>query len=394
MRTERSFAAFARGLRVQPDLLQTAKERGWNHALLARETLFERRASATVPEQLHDQLFNTEVRAVRIQTAWEQTKYARLYAGEVHRVPAAFAVEIPQARMHVLSGAVFTEEGDYFPQSVFVPAQFFDSKQERLCDPPPTLPGTHLSVATPWCWNYAHWLFDSLPKLGPWPQHSSGTRLTLPANPLPFQTESLRLLGVSPEQLTETDSPIVHFEKLLFTCAGDRSGLPHPELLVAMRNRLLEGAGISDPIATGRPVYISRRHRSKSRSQRRILNEAEVVRVLEAFGFEVYVPEEHPFLEQVRRFATAPAIACAHGAGSYNQLFAPRGIPLIELFNPACWEHSAVRFASLLDQPHHHLFGRNRTAEHDFEVDCERLRRLTAKAMGGEHLAICAEREY
>jgi capsular polysaccharide biosynthesis protein len=163
---------------------------------------------------------------------------------------------------------------------------------------------------------------------------------------------------------------------------------------LAMRNRLLQGAGITDPAPTGRPVYISRRHRSKSRSQRRILNEEEVVKVLEAFGFEVYVPEEHPFAEQVRRFASASAIACAHGAGSYNQLFAPRGIPLIELFNPACWEHSAVRFASLLEQPHHHLFGRNRTIEHDFEVNCERLRRLTAKALGEDHLSLCAETEY
>lgn len=390
----RTFADFARSLRVRPDVVAVARERGWKYEILAPEILSKRSPSQTLPEQIGDQMFDPAMRAARSDTRWERTKYARLYAGEIYRNPEAVYVEIPDAILHLSSGAVFTSEGDFFPQSVFVASQFFGDRQNGLQNPPPVFSGTYLSSVTPWGWNYAHWLFDSLPKVEAFPFCTDGAKLLVQAGLLPFHRESLTLLGIENEKITEISGPLIRFEKLGYCFSADRSGVPHPRLLLGSRERLLKAAGSSHPAPTGSPLYISRRNRSRSRSQRNIANEADVIKVLEEFGFETYLPEEHPLAEQIRRFSVASAIVCPHGAGSFNHLFAPNGIPVIEFYNPACWEHASVRFTSLLGQPHYHLFGRNLTKMHDFEVDCERVRRIVAKALGGKFQEWAEEKEF
>lgn len=389
-----AFAEFTRSLKVCPDVAAIARERGWKYEILAPEILSRRVPSQTIPEQLGDQMFDPAVRAARLDSAWERTKYARLYAGEYYRSPEAVYVEIPDATLHLSSGAVFTAQGEYFPQSVFVSSQFFGDQQNGLQNPPPRLEGNYLSSLTPWGWNYAHWLFDSLPKVEAHPFCPEGTKLLMHAGLLPFHRESLSLLGLGEGDITEISGPLISFEKLGYCFSADRSGAPHPRLLIGQRERLLKAAGVPQPAPTGAPIYISRKNRSRSRSQRRIANEADVLKVLEEFGFEAYVPEEHSFPEQVRRFSTASAIACPHGAGSFNHLFAPAGIPVVEFYNPSCWEHAPVRFTSLLGQRHYHLFGRNVSDEHDFELDCARVRKVVALALGGKYLPLAAEREY
>jgi capsular polysaccharide biosynthesis protein len=65
-------------------------------------------------------------------------------------------------------------------------------------------------------------------------------------------------------------------------------------------------------------IYISRR---RSPIGRRVLNEDEVVRMLNSFGFESVALETLPLDAQIELFFDAEAVVGVHGAGLTNLLF-------------------------------------------------------------------------
>jgi capsular polysaccharide biosynthesis protein len=74
-------------------------------------------------------------------------------------------------------------------------------------------------------------------------------------------------------------------------------------------------------------LYVSR----ADASDRRVRNEDTLLAALDHYGFDRIVPGEHPFVEQVVRFANAEMILGPHGAGLTNMIFAEE-TTLIELF--------------------------------------------------------------
>ena len=73
------------------------------------------------------------------------------------------------------------------------------------------------------------------------------------------------------------------------------------------------------------------------------------------------------------------------GAGLYNSIFAPPGAIVLEIFNPARWEHSLARLASLCGHTHWHVFGRNEGAQWETSVDLKRLEKALDYALDGLH---------
>lgn len=74
-------------------------------------------------------------------------------------------------------------------------------------------------------------------------------------------------------------------------------------------------------------LYVSR----KLASRRRVINEEELLPVLENYGFTVFHPEKHSFLEQVAIFSRVRWLVGEHGSGLTNLLFMPPGGAVLEL---------------------------------------------------------------
>ncbi|MDP9047330.1 MAG: glycosyltransferase family 61 protein [Bacteroidota bacterium] len=74
-------------------------------------------------------------------------------------------------------------------------------------------------------------------------------------------------------------------------------------------------------------LYVSRHFASR----RKVLNENEIVNILEKYGFTIFHPEKHSFLEQVGIFSHVKYLVGEHGSGLTNLMFMQRGASLLEM---------------------------------------------------------------
>lgn len=74
-------------------------------------------------------------------------------------------------------------------------------------------------------------------------------------------------------------------------------------------------------------LYVSR----ELAGRRKIVNEADVLKAIKKFGFTVFHPEKHTFLEQVAIFSQVKYLVGTHGAALTNLLFMGKNTSLLEL---------------------------------------------------------------
>ncbi len=361
------FGAMARRLPV------CREARAWAETHVGRRvedtTSARRHPSHAVPETLQAVLDHPSRFLVRRRREWDLLKYSRLYTGEFYPVGAVFEFVVRDAWLHVPSGFVISPDREVLGFSSHALPSLYEAHSPCPLEDAPWVEEPAFKVSTAWGNNYAHWLMDGLPKAvfaGAGPE-----RLVVADRPSPrFQKESLALLGLHRVLAPETE--LLRFRELRFV-SGGRSGVPHPQPLLRLRELLRAVAG---PATGPRRIYISRQH-----ERRRITNESQVHAVLTSFGFEEVFSEQMDFAAQVRLFSGAEAIFGAHGAGTMNVLFAPPGAALIEAFNPRVWDHAAHRIASLCGVRHYHLFGENASKGFDMSVDPRVLEKTLALAL-------------
>jgi len=369
------FGKYAQKLPVIRDLVAWAAEKELPCRPVYPGSVAERCPSRSLPDSLRELLDQPSKFLVRKRREWDLTKFSRLYTGEFYEVPPTWEVEIPNAWLHVPSGTVITSEREVLAPSTLALKCFYQGHSEVSWDEAPWIEEPQFLLATVWGKNYAHWLFDALPRASRLAEHPGATALIDRAAP-GFQEESLALgWGKVPVKVPE--SSLVRCKNIILHVASARSGVPNPEAIRMVRDRLIS-AIVPPADAKPRRIYISRQG-----TRRRIVNHPEVMQVLSDFGFEEVFCERLSFTKQVEMFSNCEAILGAHGAGTLNALFAPSGAVLIELFNPAVWDHAAHRVASLVGVGHWHLFAGNSGREFDMEVDPDRLERLLERALPG-----------
>jgi hypothetical protein len=181
-------------------------------------------------------------------------------------------------------------------------------------------------LGTPWTHNYHHWLINSLGRLAVIDRIPELRQLPLvvPGTLNAWQHESLLALGVEPSRLLHHAADVLHCERLVIPTGGDFA----PTSLAWLRDRAVQSGLPVD--RGGKRLYISR----ADAQQRRVVNEDEIRAALSQRGFEVMVPSQTRFREQVSRCAAAKWIVGPHGAGLTNAVFAAAEATVIE-FHPA-----------------------------------------------------------
>jgi hypothetical protein len=246
--------------------------------------------------------------------------------------------------------------------------------------------------------SYFHWFMDVLPHVWYLKQHSpykKGRKWFCGKIDTPYKIESLKAFGIDTEDLVPACDGVIEFKNLalagftfeepIFTRPSFHNGIHHVGWSRAythdVRKALLSHFGIHDPKREKR-YYLSR----SDAWHRKVTNEAEVIEVLGAAGFETIVPGELSFEDQVRTFSKADIVIGAHGAGFTNILWAPSGVRLVELM-PERLADVGYRFISnMLDQKHivvsckqgEHRFG---DAFSDLEVDLDLLKKVLADVL-------------
>jgi hypothetical protein len=176
---------------------------------------------------------------------------------------------------------------------------------------------------------YFHWMFDVLPR---WELlcRSGWDETTLDgiivSDRLPFQQETLRCLGIPSAKIHSTDRHLYCQAQHLIVPSYPGSPAWMPEWVCNWLRKTFLPASSQGT----RRLYISR-HQT---ANRRLINEAEVMDLLQTYGFECVVLETYSVLEQAALLAEAEVVISPHGGGLTNLVFCRPGTKVIELFSP------------------------------------------------------------
>jgi len=191
------------------------------------------------------------------------------------------------------------------------------------------LEGVTLALSTGQESNYFHWLFEVVCRYGMIEALNEHIDHVYVESRFPFQQASLRALGIDPRRIVSShEASAVHCEAILAPSCLEAFWSPTDWMVEYLRQRFWKPAGSDAPHP--KRIYITRQRSS----YRRTRNEAQVIVLLEARGFEPVALEEHGLDAQAAIFRSAKVIVATHGAGLANLAFATPGAWVIELMPP------------------------------------------------------------
>lgn len=204
-------------------------------------------------------------------------------------------------------------------------------------------------------YNYFHWLYDVLPRLQlieSIVHKNEKVKYLFPQLSLPFQRESLDLLGIeASEVIATTDHNFIQASKIITTTHPIHTTWHPPGWTIDfVRSRFLPAA--SD-VSAGPRIYITR---SDSSNGRVLLNEAKLIKVLENLGFKTLCLSALSLSDQISVFSCAEVIVGVHGAGFTNLTFCAPGTKIYEL---TCEQYPNPIFETISDHlnlEHNYIF--------------------------------------
>jgi len=138
----------------------------------------------------------------------------------------------------------------------------------------------------------------------------------------PYAEQAIDLLG-----LTDRVQPLAgtaRFSHLVFSAIPEHSGFVDPDAVRIVCNALgTQPAGDR----SGPPLYLSR----ADATARSVPNETDLEAALAEQGFQIVRPSQLGLADQIRLLSGARAVVGLHGAALTNLIWAPTGIPVLEL---------------------------------------------------------------
>lgn len=177
---------------------------------------------------------------------------------------------------------------------------------------------------------FSHWLFDVWPKLQAMQQLGVLDGAGIIANDCGerLRDETLGALGVDPARVRLVDRAGVEVqaERALRIGAVRQVLYTPPWIIEAVRGAFLpKGA----PARGTRKLYITR----AGAGRRRVANEAALVELARARGYEVVALETLSLRQSAELLSQAEAVLAPHGAGLANIVFAPPNCRVVEFFS-------------------------------------------------------------
>ncbi len=211
---------------------------------------------------------------------------------------------------------------DHFLDTVYFVADWFRRRPAHS----PVAKATFL-LTIPIARNYHLWVHYALPRLLFWERLENRAEVVtlIPEDAPGFVAGALDLYRARHPEFRYERVPRsrITVERLFLAQPMSDEDLPNPIAVEWLRETFLPAA----PVLAERSILVSR----KGALEREVLNEDELLRVLEPFGFERFDPAKATFEEQIRAFSTARRIVAPHGAALASLAFAPKDAHIVEL---------------------------------------------------------------
>jgi Glycosyltransferase 61 len=191
------------------------------------------------------------------------------------------------------------------------------------------LKGNWYSLLSYWSPEYYHWFHDVLPRLETaLPHLPEDIMFLINETPRSYQLESLKAFGIQESRLLIQPSTVLTSIQHLWSASPlGYTTFGSGSVIRQVAIKLKAWAGSLGDGNSARKFYVSRR---KALS-RLLVNEDELQDVIKGYGYEIIVPEDTPWIEQVRAFSNARSIIGPHGAGLMNMMFLHPGSSVLEI---------------------------------------------------------------
>jgi capsular polysaccharide biosynthesis protein len=255
-------------------------------------------------------------------TVWPQS-------GVVRRVDGAVEVETIWVERHLESCGDYQSAWSWLPRA------------KR---------GKFFNLSLLWWPNYYHWHCDVLPRLL-WalPRLDADVKVILPPNLTEWQKRSLELIGLSPQRCVSFNSKRPwKVEQFVYASPMAMTGDQEPESLLQVRDVIRKKLGCDIARPGARKLYLAR----TNAHARGVVNEAELLPLLAARGFETVDCGALDYDSQVKLFSEAGTVVGPHGAAFTNLLWAAPGARVLEIFEPGSVRRCYWSMSSILGHKH------------------------------------------
>lgn len=263
-------------------------------------------------------------------------------------LPDSFVAVIPQGRFWLNAtqtrSAIVTPDnlllGDLSPESPILEPGHPDKHpskhsifQEDSLPPVQEIEGTVAVLSGLSNEVYFHWMFDILPRF----ELLTLSKLDLAEidyflvdDRTAFQKESLQTLNIPNSKILNISSSCHLRASQLIVPSFPGSVAWMPSWTCEFLRRQFLSSESASALDLGDRIYISR---AKAQS-RRVLNEEQVIKLLEKFGFQSVTLDSMSIREQASLLSKASIVIAPHGSGLTNLVFCQPGTKVIELFAP------------------------------------------------------------
>lgn len=176
--------------------------------------------------------------------------------------------------------------------------------------------------------NYYHWMIETVPRIRYLRAYETRTgndvTLLVPDDLPSWAEETLTLLEWPEAKIERGTSSVYHIDRLLIPS--------FPELFVEdfqwIRQQILNKVStVQPPIKPDKNIFISR----SNATERRVVNETEIIEMLSKYDFELVHLEENTLLQNSKIFNNSDIIIGPHGAGLTDLIFCSDST-VVELF--------------------------------------------------------------
>jgi capsular polysaccharide biosynthesis protein len=235
--------------------------------------------------------------------------------------------------------------------------------------------GTSVVFLNPFYGNFYHFTAECLTRLFCVYDQRDTVNVIIPADSPDFVESYVKILGFRHIVRLAVDE-LAHCERLLLPTQTTHVHKQHPEIIDLISARLREYAsGNGQRYDDFKRIYVSR----AKASYRRPTNEAELVKLLERYGFKIISFEDYSIEERVLFMKNVEVIMGVHGAGLTNMLFMDKGKIVFHLIHEGQHEDTFYNLATAMK--HDSVFIQGKAANEDprgvcydnFEVDLVKL---------------------
>jgi len=291
-------------------------------------------------------------------------------------IRASDVLYVPELRLQVIDGGIVPQEAVPEPWTLgFEIKRNFQGSAERYRS---EFDRVHSSeevciLSNFYSRNFYHWVTEELPKVAVLERHGFTGHYVL-ANLPSFAFEFMGILGVASDRvIAEVEQPTVYAAAIYTTSIHGWNVLEHQEVVLALRESLLDGVG---PSGLSARMWMDRGIGVNNKG-RELVNTEEVHAVLRRHDFEVVDMAALPVHKQIAAAHNASALAGPHGAGFVHVMFQKHGSSVIECFSPQFINPGVLDLCRLMNHRYSMLVHENAYGSYPFgdrlKINCSHL---------------------